>query len=102
MRHFLVSVSAAILALGLVLGGANVARALMTDPVPTVDVDCTQFPDNQACKECDPSNLLDCCQLNRKPTGCTVLKRVDTRQLPPTTTTTLPMRRLGYPVLRAY
>jgi hypothetical protein len=89
--------------IGLVLGGGTAGSAMSISTSPTPDVDCTKYPNNQECQECGQGGTLNCCHLNRKDTGCIVRKVMTVVELPSSTTTTmLPLRRLGYPVLRGY
>lgn len=47
------------------------------------DVDCTDFPDNQTCRECGPWGTLDCCELRRPPDDICIIKE-RSMKVPPT------------------
>ena len=50
----------------------GLAAAALTLALSDVDVDCTDFPDNQACSECAGGGPLDCCELKRPNDICII------------------------------
>ena len=58
------------------IAAGTLTSALMVDTgVPVPDVDCTKFPDNQGCSECNSTNPINCCKASRIPSGKCVVKR---------------------------
>lgn len=77
---------ATILTSGQIAAG-NLTSALMIEtgkPVSVPDVDCTKFPDNQACSECNSTNPISCCKAYQIPSGKCVVKQPSRVQSFPT------------------
>lgn len=58
------------------IAAGSLTSALMIDTGKRKpDVDCTQFPENQACIECNSTNPINCCKAARIPSGKCVVKQ---------------------------
>jgi hypothetical protein len=52
--------------------GSRARSAMSID----ADIDCTDFPDNQTCRECGPWGTLDCCALRRGPNDFCIIREL--------------------------
>lgn len=60
---------ATILTTGQIAAGTLTSALMVNTGEPVPDIDCTKFPDNQGCKECNSTNPIDCCKAYRIPSG---------------------------------
>jgi hypothetical protein len=73
-------------------GGPNGAAAALT--LALSDVDCTDFPDNQACSECPGGGPLDCCELKR-PNDICIIKELSIKSPPTSRFPRIPVNVIG-------
>ncbi len=75
---------ATMLTSGQIAAGTLTSALMVETGKPVPDVDCTKFPDNQGCSECNSTNPINCCKAYRIPPEKCVVKKPSRVQSFPT------------------